>query len=90
MIDKIIAYESGTLSEEDTVKLFQELIDTGQAWKLQGSYGRTARDLIDAGLCTLGPKPVTDYYGNRVPSKYEVAPNTPGHETYTPEEVNNG
>ena len=52
-IDKIIAYEQGELSEEDTIELFQELIDTGLAWKLQGCYGRAAKSLIEAGLCTL-------------------------------------
>lgn len=51
LIDKIIAYESGELSEEETIKLFQELIDTGLAWQLQGHYGRTAQRLIEVGLC---------------------------------------
>lgn len=52
MIDKIISYESGELSEADTIELFQELINTGQAWTLQGHYGRTAHALIEAGVCT--------------------------------------
>lgn len=52
MIDKIIAYESGELSDKETIALFQELIDNGQAWTLQGHYGRTAQGLIDAGYCT--------------------------------------
>lgn len=47
----IIAYESGELSDEDTVILFQHLIDSGLAWSLQGHYGRTATALINAGLC---------------------------------------
>jgi hypothetical protein len=50
-IDKIIAYEQGELDEDETVSLFQELIDSGLAWQLQGHYGRTAARLIDAGLC---------------------------------------
>ena len=51
-ITSIIAYEQGELSEEDTVKLFQELIDTGECWHLQGHYGRTAAALIESGVCT--------------------------------------
>ena len=51
MIDRIIAYESGQLTEEEVVELFQDLIDSGMAWTLQGSYGRMAKALIDAGLC---------------------------------------
>ena len=50
-INDIIAYEQGELSEDETVELFQELIDSGVAWKLQGSYGRMAESLIEAGYC---------------------------------------
>lgn len=50
-VDKIIALENGELPEAEVIDLFQELIDTGLCWQLQGCYGRTARDLIDAGLC---------------------------------------
>lgn len=52
LIDQIMAYEQDNLSEEDTLALFQELVDTGDAWKLQGHYGRTAQALLDAGLIT--------------------------------------
>lgn len=48
---QIIRWESGELSQIETVELFQNLIDTGLAWELQGTYGRAARHFIDAGLC---------------------------------------
>lgn len=51
-IDKIIAYEQGDLNEQETIKLFQELVDSGLAWQLQGSYGRMAQALIADGLVT--------------------------------------
>lgn len=49
-IDKIIAYESGELKALEVIKLFAGLIASGQAWSLQGHYGRTAGALIDKGL----------------------------------------
>ena len=48
-IDLIIAYESGDLSDYQTVNLFAELVRNGMAWTLQGHYGRTAAALIEAG-----------------------------------------
>lgn len=42
-------YENGALDEEETVALFQTLVNNGMAWSLQGHYGRTARGFIDAG-----------------------------------------
>lgn len=50
-VDKIIAYEQGELNEDETIEFFQELIDSGLAWGLQGSYGRTASYLIEEGYC---------------------------------------
>jgi hypothetical protein len=78
----LLAYEQGELSEEETIVLFQELIDNGMAWHLQGSYGRTAHALIQAGLCMLGPTSARDYYGNYVPSRFEVVAGAPGSEEY--------
>ena len=49
-IDDINAYENGELGEDETVALFQDLLDRGIVWKLQGSYQRTAVDLLTAGL----------------------------------------
>jgi hypothetical protein len=48
----IIAFEEGTLDREETIDLFQKLVDTRLAWQLQGSYGRIASTLIDEGLIT--------------------------------------
>ena len=47
---KLIDYETGQLSYEEGVQLFQELVNTGLAWVLQGHYGRTAKQLIEEGL----------------------------------------
>lgn len=47
MINDIIRYENGELDRNETLELFSELIHTGQAWELQGHYGRTAAALIE-------------------------------------------
>ena len=50
IIGDVLAFECGELDEDATVILFQRLVDNGAAWKLQGSYGRMAQAMIDAGL----------------------------------------
>ena len=50
LVAKIIAWESGELEGKQTLELFAELIENGQAWTLQGTYGRTAESLIERGL----------------------------------------
>jgi hypothetical protein len=54
MVDKIIRYETGQMDEAETIQFFQELINSGMAWSLQGHYGRVASALIEEGLCTNG------------------------------------
>jgi len=50
VVDRIIAYENGDMSEEETIDLFQDLVNSGLAWQLQGHYGRLATLLINEGL----------------------------------------
>ena len=49
----ILAFESGEANNDEVIEGFQHLIDTGTVWSLQGSYGRTAQNLIERGLCTI-------------------------------------
>lgn len=51
-IQDIIDYEDGELDDEQVIDMFQKLINSGQAWSLQGHYGRMAKALIDDGHCT--------------------------------------
>jgi len=38
-------------THEEQLLAWQQLIDTGLAWRLQGWFGRTAQALIEQGLC---------------------------------------
>jgi hypothetical protein len=50
LVDQLIAYEEGHLTEDEEIALFQHLIDTGTCWQLEGHYHRVAATLIEAGL----------------------------------------
>jgi hypothetical protein len=49
-VDDIIAYEQGDLDPQKTIEMFAEGIKSGDVWKLQGSYGRTASSIIASGV----------------------------------------
>lgn len=51
VVGKIIEYEEGSMNREEMVEFFQELINSGLVWQLQGSYGKTAEQLIRSGEC---------------------------------------
>lgn len=38
-------------SEDQYIQAWQTLIDTGLCWQMQGFFGRTAKQLIDQGVC---------------------------------------
>ncbi len=64
------------------VNNLQELIDSGMASRLEGSVGRAAMRAIEDGECVLGEIGHKDYWGNYVPSRYEVEAGTKGSMEY--------
>ena len=69
-VGDIMAYEGGEMSEEDAIKMFQKLVDSGDVWRLQGSYGRTAMAMLEAGVIKkpkkVGGKTKYGYYGEEI------------------------
>lgn len=68
----------------------QDIIDNGLVWRLEGSAGRGAMQMIEDGLAVLGPNGVRDYYGNYVPSRTEVKFGTKGSVAYAVDLVERG
>ena len=50
LVDRLIAYEEGQLTEDQEIALFEHLVQTGTCWQLQGHYQRVAATLLEAGL----------------------------------------
>lgn len=48
-VNDVIAYENGDMTDDQVIEFFQGLVDSGMAWRLQGSYGRMAQALIESG-----------------------------------------
>lgn len=77
-VDQIIEFENGELENDDAVRMFQQMVNDGTAWTFQGSYGRTAMAMIEAGQVALGKVEHRDAYGNHVPSRTQVKAGTKG------------
>lgn len=60
----------------------QDVINSGDAWLLEGAVGRSAMRAIESGWAILGRTGHSDYYGNYVPSRYEVKDGTKGSLSY--------
>jgi len=54
VLDLMDKYESGdSMNNSEVLELFSYMIRTGMAWNLQGSYGRTARAMINNGFISV-------------------------------------
>lgn len=65
--ERISEYEAGLLDEDEVIEFFQEMINDGIVWHLQGSYQRVAVSLIRSGACTMPPL-------SEFKREYEIAP----------------
>ena len=63
----------------------QSRINDGSIWHFEGSAGRAAYNAIESGCCVLGRQGFRDYYGNYIPSRFEVKKGTKGSALYARE-----
>jgi len=76
------------MPSKEYIKGYQALIDSGNAWTLEGAIGREAMELIHGGYCMLGKVGQRDFYGNYVPSRFEVKKGTEGSRAYATKMTN--
>lgn len=50
LVDQLIAYEEGQITEDQEIAFFEHLVETGACWQLPGHYQLVAATLIEAGL----------------------------------------
>ena len=60
------------LQKAHNVYDLQQLINTGEVWKFEGSYGRAAMAALEDGACMLPKKRHRDYYGQIVPARTDL------------------
>lgn len=56
----------------------QARIEDGSIWGFEGSMGRAAMDMLEAGVCFLGEEVTYDYYGSKIPSRDMLEAGTKG------------
>jgi hypothetical protein len=69
------------IDDDEYYRSVQRAINDG-LWAFQGSYGRTMMDAIKSGYCLLGKRSFTDYWGNHVPSRFQVVDGTVGSPSF--------
>lgn len=73
VVGAMMDWEDGRSDEGKTKELFQHLVNSGQAWHLQGMYGRTANDMLESGFIKKPKnkgKGQKDAYGNDLGNYY--------------------
>ena len=66
------------LQKQYEVNGIQAMINSGDCWKLEGSFGRHVMSLLEIGVCMLPKLPTKDYYGNGIPSRDYLIPGSKG------------
>ena len=66
------------LQKEYGYSNMQNLINSGECWKMEGSMGRAAMGCLETGACMLPDEEYQDFYGNTVPARSQLKEGTKG------------
>lgn len=66
------------LQKENGIFKMQELINSGECWKFEGSFGRSAMEHLENGACFLPENVTYDYWGNKIPARGNLKAGTKG------------
>lgn len=77
-MEKLTVEQITELQKQYGMTQMQDYINSGMAWKLEGSVGRTAMAMLESGACMLPEVQCKDYYGNTVPSRNDLREGTKG------------
>ena len=75
---KLTVEQITELQKQYGMTQMQDLINNGEVWKFEGSYGRAAMSMLESGACMLPEEQMQDYYGNTVPSRNDLKEGTKG------------
>jgi hypothetical protein len=83
-LDDVLNIEDWGVAEsaDEYYKSLQRAINSGEGWRLQGSFGRAMMAAIEGGACMLGSSGCRDYWGNYIPSRDEVVDGSKGSRGY--------
>ena len=78
IMTKLTIEQITELQKQYNVTKTQELINSGDIWKFEGSMGRFAMECLEAGVCFLPDRNTYDYYGNMIPARGFLEAGTKG------------
>jgi hypothetical protein len=81
-LQDVLNIEEGAETDLEYFRSLQRAINSGSAWSMQGSMGRSMMAAIEDGRCLLGPLPARDYWGNYIPSRKQVKTGTKGSKAF--------
>jgi len=78
MEEKLTIEQITELQKRYGLTSLQELINNGEVWRREGSYGRAAMSALEDGACMLPDEEFQDYYGSTVPARSFLKAGTKG------------